>query len=957
MRKDHAINIIGNVSGSHNRITQIYATSNAAMRPRSLKSFGDASPLSPEWLIYSERSVPFLGRDRELDTIKEMLADTRPFLWWAIVGNGGVGKSRLALEILLRVSETWSGGFVEGPPDPAAFAASPPTKDTIWIVDYAAEDVQRLRSVIPLLAQMAEEVGCKIRLLLIERGINAETGWWVDLTEGLSSTTVWISRNLYQEPLDLGPLQVTARELLLAIAATLPRSLANTLRTRVSEQRDDVLETWCDNGNPLVAQILAARLLDDPIGLRKANSSTRVVELYLARELERLGKKCRSTSLQSRLAILLLFMTTSGFPLPVAEPSPPHYDGHGSTSPNALLIASPPRPSTTQASQNLHARVDIMSILAEALNIDDASAYLALLEDAGFSASRNWAMLPDLLGETFIGFVANSRLIGPTLRAKRPDYKPKQLSRIYDRIPHLGLPQITTNWARLPDATILQLLNGLREAGRSLRFSLVIACQINFVRPVKLRWNVPIFLRNSKAHADGKELANFYEAIHASILNDEGTAAAKEFINSPHRWLMAYVFHLEVLPPQAQIRLARLICQICDIPMLLRRTNAVRLGDVVARVLSAAVSDATFENWQSYASETGQLAEIALDFTTDKLIPALCSSTESPSAEQDEVIARILMSVSFGLLRKRLGCRDTSVEVETRNAIVAALELKLQLPKLRHVILLRNAAALQARTQPDTVLVSYLATIRAISELDVPDELAAAISDAIFSASEYGDGALIEALPALLDTLPGRSVPKAIILGYVVDRLASFIEEEEKNTRTDKAVRLAMLGLCLVRGEREPWVDEELNGMLWNLLAFADQEAGARPAVARMLDEALALEMSQAPSPRVLAAMMRTAMIANQRWGEVAPLPTGVTVETVGTDVWALAARGIDPADFARSVRSISRIMVRSAVGKASVPGAVLYAVETFPDLPKTEDVLRVLATAQANLSGQVIGV
>ncbi|WP_395393749.1 hypothetical protein WBP07_01435 [Novosphingobium sp. BL-8A] len=593
-----------------------------------------------------------------------------------------------------------------------------------------------------------------------------------------------------------------------------------------------------------------------------------------------------------------------------------------------------------------------MLILADALGIDDASAYLALLDDAGFSASRNWAMLPDLLGETFIGFVVNSPLIGSALRAKRPDYKPKQLSRVYASALHLGLERIAINWARLPEETILRLLVGLREAGRSLRLSLVIICQINFVRPKMLSLDVPAFLQGSKAHGNGKELARVYEAIHAAILDDGGAVAPNGLVNSPHRWLMAYVFHLEVLPPRAQIRLASLICRLCDIPFLIRRTNAIRLGDVVARVLSAAVSNSTFESWQPYASETGQLAELALNFTTGTLLPALHASTETAEPEQDEVIARILMSVSFGLLQKRLDCRDTSVEVLTRQAILAALDL--QLPKLRRAVLLRNAAALQARTQPDTVLNSYLAAIRAISELDEPDELADTISDAIFSATEYGDGALIEEFPAILNSLPGPPIPKAVILDYVADRLATFIENAERNKRTDRAVRLAMLGLSLARGVQEPEIDEALEGVLGNLLAFAVQEAGARPAVVRMLDEALALEMVQAPSARIVAAVIRAAMLANHLWPEVAPLPAGVVVEPAGTDVWALAARGIDPAAFALSIRSISRIRLRPAAGDVSALGAILYSIEPFPDRPKNEDVLRVLDAAQTNLSRQV---
>lgn len=950
MPEDIVINRVGNVTGSNNRITQIYAPGGGAIRPKDLRRFGDSTPFSPEWLIYSERSVPFLGRDKEISAIKGLLDDPRPFLWWAIVGSGGVGKSRLALETLLRDPGIWSGGFVEGPPEPAAFAASPPTSDTVWIVDYAAEDVKRLRSVIPLLAQMAEGAGCKIRLLLLERGISAETGWWVDLTEGLGSATGWIARSRYQTPLELGRLQVTARDLLQAIAGELPSPLRETLRTRLGEHSDDALERWCDGANPLLAQILAARLLDNPATLRDAGTSTRVVELYLARELEQLNRRCRGAGLRSRLAILSLFMTTSGFPLPLEEEDPPRHGDGAPIPPPVLLAGTSPTSSVKQVPQSPQARGDAMAFLAQGLGIDDASAYLALLHDAGFRASRGWAMLPDLLGEALIGFVANSPLTGRTLKAKRPDYKPQQLTRVYESAWQLGLDRVAANWARLPDATIQRLLVGLRDAGRSLRFSLLVARQINFVRPVKISLDVPAFLQGARTHADGRELARFYAAVRASILGDDATDPVT-LVNSPHVWLLGYLFHLEVLSPSAQLRLASLICRVRDIRLLFRRTNAIWLGDVVARVLSAAVSDTTFERWRLHAFEIGQLAEAALDFTIGTLLPALHASKEPPAPDQDEVIARILMSVSFGLIRARLGSRDASTEVRTRQAILAALELRL--PSLRRAILLRNAAALQARTQPDTILASYLEAIRAIAELDEVAELADTISDGIHYASTHRDVAVLKQLPTALEALPGRPVSRVVILDYIADRVAALIGDPEQEDRTATAVWLAKFGLHLAHGRRELWVEESLEGVLRNLLAFADREAEARPAVIEVLHEAVALEMAGTLSPVVLGAVISATITARDRWPGTALLPAGVTVEPAGPEVWGLAARDTDPSEFARSVRTIDRVVLSSRADVIPSTTTILYFIEPFPDVEGTAELF---AVVRANLRDPVTG-
>ena len=62
---------------------------------------------------YAARVLPFVGRDAETDELGDFLdGPEQPFRWLVLHGSGGVGKSRLALELCLALRSEWHAGFL-----------------------------------------------------------------------------------------------------------------------------------------------------------------------------------------------------------------------------------------------------------------------------------------------------------------------------------------------------------------------------------------------------------------------------------------------------------------------------------------------------------------------------------------------------------------------------------------------------------------------------------------------------------------------------------------------------------------------------------------------------------------------------------------------------------------------------------------------------------------------------
>ena len=139
---------------------------------------------------FRQRRSSFVGRDAELASLRAFLDDPSSFRWWQVSGEGGQGKSRLALHLIDQLAGEWDAGFlgdrgleelIEGR---VAFEAP-----TLCVIDYAAAPQKAARVVKAIKSctdapNRAQRVpGAPVRLLREMRGYDL----W-DLSPGTQTT-------------------------------------------------------------------------------------------------------------------------------------------------------------------------------------------------------------------------------------------------------------------------------------------------------------------------------------------------------------------------------------------------------------------------------------------------------------------------------------------------------------------------------------------------------------------------------------------------------------------------------------------------------------------------------------------------------------------------------------------------------------------------------------------------
>ncbi|MBF0140872.1 MAG: hypothetical protein HQL74_11415 [Magnetococcales bacterium] len=134
-------------------------------------------------LIPYYRFLDCIGREPWLLRLKDWLHAPKPLSVRTIIGGGGRGKTRLAMELCRKVEKEWHAGFVRDSAlkrlydhhDPVSWLWPGPT---LVVVDYAASQTNLLRRWLLALKNSGSNNTPALRILLLERHGHTGGGWW-----------------------------------------------------------------------------------------------------------------------------------------------------------------------------------------------------------------------------------------------------------------------------------------------------------------------------------------------------------------------------------------------------------------------------------------------------------------------------------------------------------------------------------------------------------------------------------------------------------------------------------------------------------------------------------------------------------------------------------------------------------------------------------------------------------
>ncbi|MEM8949489.1 MAG: hypothetical protein AAGA21_10315 [Pseudomonadota bacterium] len=294
--------------GNYNNTVQIVGDGNSVTlngaRPLQLSKYGEGhyrAEVRREFDLLKPyaRALEIVGRDDERASLREWLNSGEKLSIRVLTGQGGSGKTRLALDLCDSLSEEeWQAGFIDGDDlktvcDDASMVAWAWTKPTLVVVDYAATFGETLYRWLGRLVDHAKADSPILRVLLLERQADEQTGWWRTVFGGGKAKDRAIQERLDPAgPIDIQPLPASNLRRKIFLAA-LSRSAAELEKeppdVEDNEDFDNRLADLTWGGRPLFLMMAAMLAARDGVPDVLALGRTDLAMDLAKRELSRIG--------------------------------------------------------------------------------------------------------------------------------------------------------------------------------------------------------------------------------------------------------------------------------------------------------------------------------------------------------------------------------------------------------------------------------------------------------------------------------------------------------------------------------------------------------------------------------------------------------------------------------------------------------------------------------------------